>query len=835
MLNLRFLMREMIEARKQAAIFILCVALSITTLVALNSFKRDVNDSIIGDARALHGGDLILHAHYEFSPGLMAAVEAMKDEVQDTARSWEFYSVVRSASGDKTQFSNIMAVSQDYPLYGVVELESGKDFQQILRPGNIVVGRELVEKLGLAIGDSLHVGKAELTIADVVAGESSKPVEVFNFGPRVFVAAADLERLDLIKTGSRVEYEMMLKVRDASKSDLATLEEQLKKVAVAGQERVASYKSARSGLKRFFDNLLFFLSLISIFTLLLAGIGMQSSLSALLRQKEKSLAIIKAIGATRKFLFTHYLLLVLVFGLAGSCIGVFAGVFMKAGFPVLFAGILPQGSIGAMSLGDIAEGLFLGFLVVFFFTCLPLYRLQDVKPNTIFRSEGGAAKRGSVYYLALAGGLMFLTLLVVRQLEDFKTGVYFMAGTIGLILLISILTRLLLSGLGRIPIRSLPLRQAVRSLLRPGNSTRPVVVTLASALSVLLAIFLVEYNLHATYVESYPDDAPNLFLVDIQSDQKEGFAQIIGNGEQLHPIIRARLKAINGEKIVRGERRNRWSDSLSREFNLTYRDVLLPDEIVTEGKGLYRRDADGSLPLQVSVLDMVAEMGDMQLGDILEFNIQGVPLIAELTSIRTRNKSMLYPFFYFVFPEQYLKKAPQTLFAAVHVEKNSIPELESRVVSSYPNISIINMAETAIELGAVMKKLSGIVNFFAIFSILAGALIIISSILATRMARVREAVYYKVLGGKSGFVTSVFFYENMILGLMSSLLGVALAQLGSWALCHFLFDIGYSPHLPASGLLVLSTLCLVVVVGMTSSISIIRQKPISFLREQTIE
>ncbi len=44
--------------------------------------------------------------------------------------------------------------------------------------------------------------------------------------------------------------------------------------------------------KRFFDNLLFFLSLISVFTLLLAGIGMQSSLAALLRRKEKSFAIL---------------------------------------------------------------------------------------------------------------------------------------------------------------------------------------------------------------------------------------------------------------------------------------------------------------------------------------------------------------------------------------------------------------------------------------------------------------------------------------------------------------------------------------------------------------
>ncbi len=833
MLNLRFLIREMFEARNQAGIFILCVALSITTLVALNSFRRDVNISIIGDARALHGGDLILHSHYEFSPGLLTAVNRLENDLKGRVRSWEFYSVVRNAAEEETLFSNIKAVGPSYPLYGEVELLSGTNFQEVLKPGTIVVAGELLAKLGLKIGDVLHIGKATLTIGDVVVRESTRPVDLFNFGPRVFVAAADLDKLDLVKTGSRVEYEMLLKM--ASEEKLEQAAELLSSVAMPGQERVATYETARSGLKRFFDNLLFFLSLISIFTLLLAGIGMQSSLSALLRQKEKSLAITKALGATQKFLLLHYLLLVLIYGFIGGFLGIMAAGSLKYLFPVLFSGLIPPENMGGLRLPDIAEGMILGFLVVCFFTFLPLYRLRSVKPNVIFRSENVTTSKEVTYYLAIGVGLILLTLLVIRQLEDVKTGIYFMAGTIGLIVLISVLARLLLAGLKLLNIRSLPLRQASRSLLRPGNSTRAVIVTLASALSVLLAIFLVEFNLHTTYVESYPKEAPNLFMVDIQPDQRQGFEQLIGVDVQLHPIIRARLKAINDVPVRRGQQKNRWSDSLSREFNLTYRNDLLTDEIVIDGGTLFQQDKKGNTYLQVSILDMVADMGDMKIGDDLEFNIQGVTLKAKITSIRTRNKSMLYPFFYFVFPEEFLQKAPQTLFAAVHVESGTIPEVEKRVVAAYPNISVINMARTAEELGVVMKKLSGIVNFFALFSILAGGLIIISSILATRMARIREAVYYKVLGARSGFVFSVFFYENLLLGFLSSALGVLLAQAGSWALCHFLFKITYNANWLASGILVVLTLLLVVTVGMTSSISIIRQKPIFFLREQTLE
>jgi putative ABC transport system permease protein len=562
---------------------------------------------------------------------------------------------------------------------------------------------------------------------------------------------------------------------------------------------------------------------------------MQSSLSALLHQKEKGLAITKALGATQKFLYLHYFLLVLSYGLMGSALGVVAGMSLKYGFPVLFSGLIPAESVGGLGIRDIGEGLALGLLVVCFFTFLPLYRLREIKPNVIFRSETAGAGKGPVYYLAIGTGIVLFTLLVIRQLDDVKTGVYFMAGIGALISLIAVLAGLLLAALARVRIRALPLRQALRSLLRPGNSTRSVIVTLASALSVVLTIFLVEYNLHLSYVESYPEEAPNLFLIDIQPDQREGFLQLAGGDVQLHPIIRARLKAINDIRIERGERRGRWSDSLTREFNLTYRDELLPDEVVVKGGTLFHQEKGGRTELQVSILDTVAEMGDMKIGDILDFNIQGVPLTAKVTSIRTRTKSRLYPFFYFVFPSEYLKKAPQTLFAAIHVPKSEIPRLEKSVVAAYPNISVINMAETAAELGGVMVKLSGIVNFFALFSIMAGGLIIISSILATRLARVREAVYYKVLGSRSGFVFAVFFSENVLLGLLSSFLGVVLAQAGSWALCHFLFDIAYNPYWPASLVLVALTLALVVGVGMTSSVSIMRQKPITFLREQTIE
>ena len=833
MLHLRFLRREMVGARRQATIFVLCVALSISSLVALNSFRRDIDRSIIGDAQALHGGDILIHSHYEISPPLLAALPALEKRGVQALRSWEFYSVLRSLDEKNNLFCQVKVVAPGYPLYGEVSLQSGANFAEQLQPGTIIVGRSLLDRLGLALGDSVLVGGARLRIVDVVVHESARPLEVFSLGPRVFVAAADLAELGLVKSGSRVEHEIALKLADPGETTKIVAE--LDKLVIGGQERVESSRSARSGLKRFFDNLLFFLSLISIFTLLLAGIGMQSSLAALLREKERSLAIAKALGASHGFLLRHYLALVLLFGLIGSILGSTLGAVLKFLFPLLFAGILPEGSIGPISFADVAGGMLLGLVVVCFFTFLPLYRLRDVKPNVIFRHDIGHKGKGKVYYLAVVIGLGLMSLLVIQQLADVKIGLLFMLACLGLILITSILTHGLFAGLKRLSIKALVPRQALRSLLRQGYAGRSIVVTLASALALLLAIFLVQANLQASYVESYPAAAPNVFVLDIQKDQQEGFRSLAGPAAEMYPIIRARLQAINATPVNRDREQQKRGDSLAREFNLTYRDSLLDDEILVEGDELFRRDSKGQVPLQVSILDTVAEMGDMELGDILSFTIQGVPLTAEVTSIRSRIKSKLYPFFYFVFPAEFLQAAPQTYFAALHLERQEIAAFENRVVRQWPNVSLINAAETATQLGVVMAKLSGIVNFFAGFSIVAGGLIMVSSILATRLARMEEAVYYRVLGAKAAFIRRVFIAENVLLGLVSAGLAVVIAQVGSWLMCRRLFDITYEPAWLVSLLLVLATIAAVTAIGMASSFTIIREKPARFLREQTPE
>jgi putative ABC transport system permease protein len=832
MLHRRFILRQLTRSGYQAAVFVLCVTLSILTIVAVNGFRESINQSLLRDARALHSGDIILRSQYPFSPPLLDAVAALEERgAARSLRIYDFYSVVRSPEGEGTLLADLKLVSSEYPFYGQVKLASGRPFRSVLAPGAAIVEQTLLDRLSLKIGDRLHVGEATLTIRDVVVREPDRPVNFLSFGPRIILDAKDLDKLSLLQRGSRVRYYLLLKVPEGT--DLERMAKDLRSVALAGQERVETYRTARSRIKRFFDNFLFFLALIAIFTLLLSGIGIRSALTALLKEKEGTIAILKTVGGTGSFVMGHYLAVVAVLGLIGTVLGLVSGFALQFSLPVFFGNLLPENLPLVISWQAVLEGLILGILAVALFAYIPLHHLREIKPSAVFHKLSSETRRDAAFYLAGFTIFLFFLAMVLWQLEDKKIGGYFVLGILGLILLTSLTSQLILYGLRHLSVRSLALRQALRGLFRPGNATRSVIITLSAALAVVFSIYLVEKNLDEAFVRSYPADAPNLFFIDIQPDQVAGFSETLGMTPQYYPVIRSRLVSINGQKINREEERKRRGDNLARPFNLTYRDQLLEDEAMLKGESLFSKNLEG---LQVSVLDTVAEMRPLEIGDRLQFNIQGVPLEAVVSSIRTRTKESIKPFFYFVFPQDSpLQKAPQTIFTAIRVPRASIGEVQNKVISRFPNVSAIDITQTIASFASIVHRFSVVIRFFTVFSIAAGVLIIISSVLATRFTRIQEAVYFKVLGARGRFVLTIFTLENLFIGLVSALQALAISQIASWIICARIFDIAYQPNPGASLLMVLATVCLVIGVGMSASISILKKRPVVFLREQTEE
>ena len=97
---------------------------------------------------------------------------------------------------------------------------------------------------------------------------------------------------------------------------------------------------------------------------------------------------------------------------------------------------------------------------------------------------------------------------------------------------------------------------------------------------------------------------------------------------------------------------------------------------------------------------------------------------------------------------------------------------------------MINIADVIETIQGVVQQITIVVRFLAAFSILAGAVILASSIASTQFRRVREVVVLKTLGAKRNHIAAVFSVEFIVLGLLAGLVGVIFANLLSRVLLH---------------------------------------------------
>ena len=495
--------------------------------------------------------------------------------------------------------------------------------------------------------------------------------------------------------------------------------------------------------------------------------------------------------------------------------------------PLLLGDVVPAGLTMVFPVKAALTGLVLGGGLASLFSLLPLIRLRRVKPVVIFTGEPRAEGMDPLFLAAAVPAFALFTALVIWQLGELRTGVLFSAALWGFLLVIHLLSRLVLAALRRVDPRGPAARQAIRGLFRPGNRTAAILTGIAAALSLLFTLHLLERNLDGAFVKSFPPDSPNLYFIDIQASQTDAFAESFGAAATLYPVIRGRVVSVNGVPIDRKRQESRRGDNLARPMNLTYREHLLPDERIDRGGGLFSSGGGGA---EVSVLDTVLEMAPMKLGDRLTFDIQGVPVTATISSIRTRDARSLKPFFYFVFRERTLAGAPRTFFSAMRAEASEVGALQTRAVTLFPNVSVIDVSGSIRRFAGFMEKLSVSIRFFTLLGLLAGLLILVSSVVATRRARVREAVYYKILGAGTRFVLLVFTLENLLAGLCGVLIASAVAQTVTALLCRFYFAIPWNPYVIPSLWSALLAAGLVVAVGAIATLPILREKPAEFLR-----
>jgi putative ABC transport system permease protein len=855
----RMARREIRASWKRLLFFFLCIGIGVGAIVALRSTIQNASAAMISEARQILTADVQVDSSREMNEGTRAIVKRIAEArgVLAQTQTIEASTMLRPADAARegALMVELKGIEAPYPLYGEFKLANGEQFTHTLLDNNgVVVAASLLERLSLKVGDEVKIGNSTFQIRGVM-GQEPGAAGGFRLGPRVFIARGAIAATGLTGFGSRARNKILLSVPPALMDALvADLRAGLRDSLVS----VRSYRDSQEGLSEQYTRSENYLSLTGLVILVLGGIGVSNVTRVFIEQKKRTIAVLKCVGASSRMIAGVYLAQVLALGLAGSLFGVVLAKGALLFVERRFAETLPANMTYALSAGAIAQGLALGLLISLLFSALPLLRVRRIKPNMLLREdagEGGDAAttdtdgnrlrrlRGALSLrriglaralvaLAVVGGLVALA---SWQAGSFRVGAFFMGGLAATALALQLTAMLVIFVVRRARhVRSFALRHAVNSLYRPGNQTRVVVLAVGLGAFLVIATESLQKNLVREFDPAQRAQLPNMFLIDVQTDQREGVEELVtratGERPTLVPTVRTRIAAINGQSIdVDDKSRRAQRGLLAREYVVTYRPQLEQNETIVAGKFW---DATPSSEPEVSIEEGMRGLAGLDLGGTITFDITGRRMTARVTSIRRVDWRNSRTGFLVLFRPGALESAPQMLIAPINGPTGDAERgrFQRALLDKYPNISVIDVADIMRAVTRILNNVTLAVSFIGAFVLLSGVLILVGSIAMTKWQRIYEAAVLKTLGAKRKVLLMIMFAEYGMLGLTAGTVGTLAAIALSYAISRFVFEIPWSftPLVYLAGLG--GTVALVATVGALSSFDALTRKPLAVLR-----
>lgn len=782
-------------------LFLITLVLSLATYLTLDSIQQSVDTYINDNQRALVGGDLILNSKQDWPSEILAQVET----VADTQIVYDYQFSAMVVTDEQTLLASVKAVSPAYPLYGEAELASGQPLWQQLSDANVVVAPEVLNSLNASVGDQITIGDAEFIISDVLTKEPDRPLTAFGFGGRVLMHQDALAATNLLGQRSRINYRIELA---GEPEQITEQREKLTQILNNYPDiELSDAESADTSVSRISDNVLMFLKLLVIAVLLLSAVAMYGVITAFVTKQQSSNAIRLALGEPLKSLKRSYYQLLIVTTLI-ACIAAVIVSFglLKVGQPYLIA-ILPADVGLAINPISAIKTIIIALVLTLLIAQRGLSTLSSTKPATLLNQGASTNSQNLPWYRSLPllwYGLMLVGLYVffAYEVNSLLLGAQLLIGLTAFVAIFWLLARgwlWLLTKFAKHSNISWMQRIAIHNLARKGNQSALFFVTLSLSVAVLTLITTLNHSINAQFINAYPEDAPNLFLLDIQSDQHDEINNIIAAPVSYYPVIRARVVTANNIPVQDIEPADGFDDP-ARVFNLSYADTVMDTEFITdavENDKLYApiKTSDND-PAQtvapLSILDTAASLLNVGMGDQVRFNIQGIEIVGQITSIRSRYEKGPSPYFYFLFEPEVLAAAPQIQFATAHVAADDIPKLQGQLVREFPAVTTIDGTAIAQQVQELVVQMSRLVYVFTLLALLTGIMVLISSLLSTSQDRMKDSASFRLLGMQKRDLYMLNILELSILGISAALFAVIIANIGAWAAITQWFNLRFS-------------------------------------------
>lgn len=860
--------REIRASWRRLLFFFVCVAIGVGAIVALRSMIQTVRSGLTRESRALIAADVAIGTNRPWSADVRADLEKRLATAPILARqeTVDVATMVRPPDGKGAAVARMVelrGVEAGFPFYGKVLLQDGTEFSHtMLVNRGALVRPELLSQLGVSVGDPLLIGGTPFTIRGVISQEPGRRVGAFSFGSRVMVDLGDLRTTGLLAFGSRANYQVLLKMQE---SGVQRLVEDVRRDFRSRFVNARSFRSTEDQIGEDLVRAENYLSLVGFVILVLGGIGVWSVTRVFVRQKIRSVAILKCVGATTRQVLSAYVLQVVFLGLAGSVLGV---ALARAGLAAIPAGIGAAFGASEYSLtaSAVVQGMSVGLLVSLLFSLVPLLEVRRVKPLLLLRGGTVAGPAGPAGYPAwwtiaglgarlahtdwtqvvaavLVGGA--LVAIAAWQAGSVRMGLIVCAGFAGIALVLHIAATAVVRAVRPVArSRWFPLRHAVLNLARPGNQTRVILLAVGIGSFFVIGIRSLQANLLQQFSLELSSGGADMFLIEILPTQVDPVRAFLdtrkgpgGGAPRLIPVLRARVTGVRGKSTTLESFEDVRQRGLGREYTITYRDHLEANEKVVDGAFWSGQPAlPENVPLaEVSIEKGLGDRSRIGIGDTMRFDVAGRILEARVSSVReVQWEDARSGGFMFVFRPGPLARSPQTWIGILKAPEDPSDRgrFQRDLVAQFPNVSAIDMREVLATVKTAVDHITLAITVVGGIALLSGVLILAGAVAMTKFQRVYEAAILRTLGASTRMLGAMLALEYGGLGLLAGAVGALGAIALTWGVSRHVLDI---PWRPAPGLAALGavvTMALVGIVGVTSSYDVLRKKPLGTLRAE---
>lgn len=843
---LKIAWREGRASSVKFAFVIMAVAVGVGALTGVRGFSRAFHSMLVREARTLIAADLSVRTFALASPEQESVMKDLAAHGVDHTWITETISMA-AVPGKPPVLVSVKAVDpSQYPYYGTVKLDPAATLSTALTRDTAAVSDDLLLRLELKAGDNIRLGGQPFRIAAVITNEPDRMSGSLNVGPRLMITRDGLERAGLMMPGSRAAERYLFRIPPPAK-----VEDVRKTLKVAFPESmIADFRQAHPAIENGLEQATTFLSLISLISLIVGALGVATAIRAHLDQRLDSIAIMKCLGARSNQIMRIYVIQTLVLGLIGSSLGIMVGFFVQAVFPSLIARYFNLRPGVMLDWVPAAQGIGIGLLTSLLFTVPPLLSIRRVRPSLIFRREMAESKpswrerlrnsrptivAGAVLLIAL--GLIAGSLTSAPPRVALRIGSYFVIAVVVSLAALTgvawVLLRLLRRASRHISALPAAIRHGVANIYRPGNHAEAVLVALGIGVMFTLAVYVIQRGVITEMLRTAPPGMPNVFFLDVkQADAKRVTDLIraqkgIERGPDLIGTVAARLASINGTALNRETLKGFARRFLNTravaavESKPPYVDVL---------NGAWWNVANGAGSVCAS--EDAARTLHLKAGDRLDWMVGGRSIPTHLACIVKIDPIHLMGRLDFLFDERLLRGLPTIYYGGLRIDPRNVSQLQLAMYQHFPTVTVMNVADVLRIIQEVVDQISIEVRFISAFAILAGVIILASSIAGTRFRRIREVVILKTLGATRSRIAGIFSVEFLILGAVAGIMGSLLAAaFGAVVIKRLLKG---EPHFEPMvyAIAIVASALLANAAGWLASFRILGQKPLQILRDE---